>query len=49
MYSFYRKDTFCNIEPGDIFREGVVLDEHRHKITTWKEFHDKVQMDRVLK
>lgn len=32
--SFDRKDAFSDVEPGNVFRESVVLDEHGHQVTT---------------
>ena len=38
-----------NIEPGHIFGECVVLDEHGHEVTSGEELHNKVQILRILK
>ena len=46
--SFDSEDTLRNVETGDILREGVVLDEHRHQISTRQELHDEVEVGRVL-
>ena len=36
--------TFRDVETSDIFREGVVLDQHRHEIASRQELHDKVDV-----
>lgn len=38
--SFDRKNTLGDVESRYIFRECIVLDQHRHEITTREEFHD---------
>ena len=48
VYRLNCKDTFRDVKPCDIFREGIVFDEHRHKIATGKELHDEVEVGRVL-
>lgn len=42
------EDAFCNIEPGNVFGERVVLDEHGHKVTSRQELHDQVEIRTVL-
>lgn len=42
------KNTLGDVEPSNILRECVVLDEHRHQITSGKELHDEVQVCWVL-
>ena len=45
---FYSQDKFCHVEAGNVFCEDVVLDKHRHQISSWQEFHEHVQECRVL-
>lgn len=42
------EDTFGNIEPGHVLREGVVLDQHSHQISARQELHDQVQVLGIL-
>lgn len=42
------ENTLCNVETGDIFRECVVLDQHRHEIASRQELHDEVEVGGVL-
>lgn len=49
MNGFDCHHTFCHIEARHIFREGVILDEHCHQVTTREKFHDQVELGRVLK
>jgi len=46
--SFDGEDTFCNVEARHVLRKRVVLDEHGHQVSPRKEFHDKVQVHRIL-
>jgi hypothetical protein len=45
---FDRQSDFSHVEPGNIFREDLVLDEHSHQITTGQELHEHVKERRVL-
>lgn len=49
MDSFNGQNTFSEIKPRDIFRKGVIFDEHRHQVASRKKFHDKVEMGGILK
>ena len=42
------KNTLGDVEPSNILRECVVLDEHRHQISSWQELHDEVEVRRIL-
>ena len=48
MHRLDGKHALCDIESRHILRESVVLDQHGHEITPRKEFHDQVQVRRVL-
>ena len=48
MDSLDGEDTFCDVKSRHIFRECVVLDEHGHQITSRQEFHDEVEVGRIL-
>ena len=48
VYRFDREHTLRHVETGDIFREGIVLDEHRHEIASGQELHDEVEVCRIL-
>ena len=48
VHGFNREDTLRDVETGDVLREGVVLDEHRHQISSWQELHDEVEVRRIL-
>lgn len=41
------KSDLSHVESSDILSEDLVLDEHSHKITTGKEFHEHVE-ERVI-
>ena len=43
-----RENALCDIEPGHVLREGIVLDQHRHQVTPSQELHDEIQVGRVL-
>lgn len=45
---FNGENTLCDVETSDIFREGVVLDQHRHEVASGEELHDEVQILGVL-
>lgn len=42
VYRLDCKDAFRDVKPCDIFREGIVFDEHRHEIASRKKFHDQI-------
>ena len=42
------KHTLRNVETSDIFRESVVLDQHRHEIASRQELHDQIEVGRIL-
>ena len=33
-------DALRNIEPRHVFREGIVLDQHRHQVVSGRGLHD---------
>jgi hypothetical protein len=36
VYGLDRQDTFGHVEPSNVFRESVILDEHRlGRISVW--------------
>lgn len=44
VHSLNRKNALGNVEPRNILREGVVLDQHRHQVSSSQELHDEVQV-----
>lgn len=48
VHSFNSKNDFGHVEAGDIFAEDLILDEHRHQITTGQELHEHVKESGVL-
>ena len=45
---FDGKDNLRDVEPRDVLREDLILDEHRHQISSWQELHDEVEVRRIL-
>ena len=45
---FDSEDTLRDVETGNVLRERVVLDQHRHEIASGQELHDEVQVLWVL-
>lgn len=45
---FYRQCDFCHVESSDVFCEDLILDQHRHQVATWEEFHEHVEEGRIL-
>ena len=45
---FYRKRDFRHVEACNILGKDLVLDEHRHQVTTRQELHKHVQEGVVL-
>lgn len=45
---FDGKNTLGNVKPGDIFRESVVFDQHRHQVAPGQKLHDQVEVLRIL-
>ena len=43
------KDDLGHVKPGDILGEDLILDQHRHEITTREKFHQHVEEGRILK
>ena len=46
--SFNGQGELCHVESGDVDAKDFVLDEHCHKITAGKEFHEHVKEDGIL-
>ena len=44
VHSLNRKNALGNVEPRNILREGIVLDQHRHQVSPSQELHDEVQV-----
>jgi len=42
------QNDLSDVEPCNILRENLILDEHGHKITSWQELHQHVQKVCVL-
>lgn len=40
--------TLGHVEARDVLAEGVVLDQHRHEVSSGKELHEEVKIVRVL-
>lgn len=48
MHCFDSQGDFSHIEPRDVFRKDLILDEHGHQISTGQKLHQHVQECRVL-
>lgn len=48
VYRLNGQDDLSHVESRDILAEDLVLDEHRHQVTTGQEFHQHVQESRIL-
>lgn len=48
VHGFDRQDALGHVEPRHVFRERVVLDEHRHEVASGQKLHQEVQVVRVL-
>ena len=48
VYCFDGEHAFCDVEPRNILRERVIFNEHAHQIAAWQEFHDEIQVGRIL-
>ena len=46
--SFDSHDNLCHVEPGDILREDLILDEHGHQVTTRQELHEQIEVCVIL-
>ena len=49
MHGLDRKNALCDVEPGHVLGEGIVLDQHRHQVSSRQELHDEIQVCWVLK
>ena len=45
---FNGQHTFSNVEPRYVLGEGVVFDQHCHKISSGQELHNEIEIDAVL-
>lgn len=48
MHGLDRKNALGDIEPRHVLREGIVLDQHRHQVSSSQELHDEVQIRGIL-
>jgi hypothetical protein len=48
MHSFNRQRNLRHVEPRYVLTKDLILDQHRHEITTRKELHEHVEEGRVL-
>ena len=48
MHGLNRKNALGDVEPRHVLREGIVLDQHRHQVSSSQELHDEIQVCRVL-
>ena len=48
VHSLDSQNDFCHVESCDILAEDLILDEHRHQITTRQELHKHVKEGGVL-
>ena len=42
MHGLDGENALGDIESRHVFREGIVLDQHRHQVTSSEELHDEV-------
>jgi len=43
-----RQHALCHVEPRHVLTKRVVLDEHRHEVTSGEELHEEVEVVGVL-
>jgi hypothetical protein len=48
MHGLDRENALRDVEPRHVLRESIVLDQHRHQVSSSQEFHDEVQIRWVL-
>ena len=48
VHGLDRENALRDIEPRHVFREGIILDQHRHQVPSSQELHDEVQVRRIL-
>jgi hypothetical protein len=48
VHGLDRENALGDVEPRHVLREGVVLDQHRHQVSSSQELHDEVQVCRIL-
>lgn len=48
VHGFDCENALCDIKPGHVLREGIILDQHRHQVSSRQELHDEIQVCRVL-
>jgi hypothetical protein len=48
VHSLDSQNDFCHVESCDILAEDLILDEHRHQVTTRQELHEHVKEGGVL-
>jgi hypothetical protein len=46
--SFNGKNNLCHVEACNVLRKNLVLDEHRHQVTSRQELHEHVEEGSVL-
>jgi len=48
VHSLDGQNDFCHVESCDVLAEDLVLDKHRHQVTTRQELHEHVKEGGVL-
>ena len=48
MHGFDRENALGDVEPRHVLREGIILDQHRHQVSSSQELHDEIQVCGVL-
>ena len=48
MHGLDRENALGDIESRHVLRERIVLDQHRHQVSSSQELHDEIQIRRVL-